>query len=254
MKACIKLRELFTDVNNIKQRRKRELKIITIANRKGGTGKTTCAYNLAWTYAVNKKKVCLIDLDSQANLSMLCKVDPISLDDFKKCELFEMNEYMDILPATKSMPMLENEIQQMFDRYSFIKDSILPKLQGYDYIIFDTSPSLSIVNINAFMVSDNVHVIINPDTFSYAGLVEMKEIIEQVRTKNTDLKYSIVLNGHTKNRKLTGALDSNLEKDKAFSGITIPNRQHIIDSIARKKPAIDKQDIKDPFFQLAEIA
>jgi chromosome partitioning protein len=230
------------------------MKIITIANRKGGVGKTTCAYNLAWTYAIQKKKVCLVDLDSQANLSMLCNVDPISLDEFKKAELYEINEYLDILPGTKAIPMLENEIQQMFDRYSFVKDSMLPKLKGYDYIIFDTSPSLSILNINAFMVSDYVHVIINPDTFSYTGLVEMKEIIEQVQTKNTKLKFDIVLNGHTKNRKLTGSLDSNLEQDTAFSGVVIPERQHIIDSIARNKPAIDMQEIKEPFFKLAAIA
>ena len=77
------------------------MKILTVGNRKGGTGKTTTTYNLAFSLALQKNKVCLIDLDSQANLSLLCKVSPIGLDAFKKAELTPINNFISILPATK---------------------------------------------------------------------------------------------------------------------------------------------------------
>ena len=57
--------------------------VVTIANRKGGVGKTTCAFNLGFTYALQKRQVLFIDLDSQANLSLLCKAAPLDLEAWK---------------------------------------------------------------------------------------------------------------------------------------------------------------------------
>ena len=229
-------------------------KIITIANRKGGTGKSTVAYNLAITYALDKKKVLLIDLDSQANLSMLASVEPLSLEDFKSCSIKPMNSYIDILPATKRFSILENEINQMIDRNSYLQNEILSNVSGYDYVIIDTPPALNILNINAFCVSDMVHIVVNPDYFSLAGLVEMKDIINQVKPINPKLQYRITLNAYIKNRHFGGKIVEALNNDPNYTGIQIPHRQHIIDSSARKEPSIEVPDIYEPFKALAAIA
>ena len=230
------------------------MKIITIANRKGGTGKSTVAFNLGFTYALDKKKVLFIDLDSQANLSMLAKVDPLSLEDFKNCSIKTMNPLIDILPATKRFAVLENEINQMIDRNSYLQSEILSKISDYDYVIIDTPPALNILNINAFCVSDMVHIVVNPDYFSLAGLVEMKDIINQVKPINPKIQYKITLNAYIKNRHFSGKIIEALGNDPNYTGIQIPHRQHIIDSSARKEPSIEVMDIYEPFKALAAIA
>jgi len=227
------------------------MKTIAIANRKGGVGKTTIAYNLGATYALSGRRVCFVDLDSQANLSTLCGVKPCSLENFKAVNIVDLSERLAILPATKVFPVLENEINQLIDRNGYLGARILPHLTAFDYVIMDTAPSLSVLNINALCVANMVHIIVNADSFSLAGLVEMREILEQVRTINPDLDYRIILNAAIKGRRLTEAALSALRKESGYSGIEIPNRQHFIDSNALRKPAIDMPDIMEPFQKLA---
>ena len=229
------------------------MKIITIANRKGGTGKSTVSYNLGYMYALLNKRVLFLDLDSQGNLSLLNNTPTIDLNNWKSIHPCIVNNLISILPATKNFKMLENEINQMIDRNTYLKNEVLPKITDIDYLIIDTPPELSILNINAFCISDMIHIVINPDYFSIAGLVEMKEILTQIQTINTKLKYKIVLNGYVKNRNFTNEINKILLSEKAFSRIEIPYRQHIIDCSALKKPAIEKKDIYEPFKQLAEI-
>ena len=155
-------------------------KCIVIANRKGGTGKSTVSYNLGAAYALAGRRVCLIDLDSQANLTQLCRVNPVSLDDYRRMTPVPMSDKLSILPATKQFSQLEDEINRMIDRNAYIRAEILPKLKGFDIAIFDTSPSLSVLNVNAFCIADQVYVIVNADSFSLMGLAEMESILGQV--------------------------------------------------------------------------
>lgn len=227
------------------------MKVITIANRKGGTGKTTTTFNLGYTYALQKKRILFIDLDSQGNLTDLCGLSTISLDSFKNCEIMSLNQYVDILPATKNFPQLENEINQELDRNAYLKTNILPKLQGYDFILIDTAPALSIININALCISDMVYVVIHADNFSLMGLNEMKDIIEKVKGINSKIEYKIILNESMKNRTFTEKAKERLVTLPAYTGIEIPHRQHVIDRNAMRKPSIDLEDIHAPFSALA---
>ena len=229
------------------------MKIITVANRKGGTGKTTTAYNLGFMYALQEKRICFMDLDSQANLTLLCGKNPITLEAFKAVEIEGVNRNVDILPATKRFSMLENEINQLIDRNTYLKNEILPKLRGYDYLILDTPPALNILNVNAFCISDHVHVVMNADYFSVAAINEMKDILEQIKEINPKLKYNLVLNAFFKNRNLTETMIELLQKEPSFSGIEIPHRQHIQNSNTLKKPALDLDDIHKPFSKLADL-
>lgn len=229
------------------------MKVITIANRKGGTGKTITAYHLGFMYALQKKKVLFVDLDSQGNLTLLCNKETISLENFKSIEIESVNKMVDILPATKRFTRLENEINDLIDRNTFLKKHLLPEIQEYDYVIIDTPPSLNILNINAFCISDYVYIVMNADYFSVAGTKEMKNILEEIKNINPKLEYKIVLNAFFKNRKLTASMEQVLQKETSYTGIEIPHRQHVQNCILKKKPALDIEDIYNPFRELVKI-
>ena len=103
------------------------------------------------------------------------------------------------------------------------------------------------------MLVNLVHIVVNPDYFSLAGLVEMKDIINQVKKINPRLEYKITLNAYIKNRHFGGKIVEALDNDKNYTGIKIPHRQHIIDSSARREPSIELQDIYEPFKELAGV-
>ena len=229
------------------------MKIITIANRKGGVGKTTSSYNLAFSLALENYKVCLLDLDSQANLSLLCKTDPISLEDFKDGKIIKLNKQIDILPATKRFSILENEINNLIDRNAYIKNEIIPKLQGYDFVIIDTSPSFSILNINAFFISDTILIIINPDYFSLSGLVEMQDIINQIKAINNKIEYKVILNKFSKDRKFLKDLMPSLSKLENYTDIHIPTRQAFIDNSALFRPTLEIPEIQLEYNKIMEL-
>jgi len=232
------------------------MKVITVANRKGGTGKTTTTYNLAFSLALKGKRVCLVDLDTQSNLSLISKVKPISIEAFKDAEIQKMNNFIDILPSTKDFSILENEINNMIDRNSYLKTSILPKIENhanYDYVLIDTSPSFSILNINAFCITDIVLVVINSDFFSVSGLNEIISVINQVRDINKKLDYKIILNNFVKNRKYFDSLEPILQGIPNYTDIRIPNRQAFIDNSSLYKPSIDIDDVGYQYDKICEV-
>ncbi len=232
------------------------MKIITVANRKGGTGKTTTAYNLAFSLALKQKKVCLLDLDTQSNLTLISCVEAISIDDFKDVRIQSMNNYIDILASSKEFNILENEINNMIDRNSYLKNSILPKIKAhakYDYLIIDTSPSFSILNINAFCISHCILVVINSDFFSVSGLNEIIHVISQVKEINKKLEYKIVLNNFVKNRKYFESLEPILKGIKNYTEIKIPSRQAFIDNSSLYKPSIDLDDVAAEYDKICEV-
>ncbi len=228
-------------------------KILTIANRKGGTGKTTASFNLAWTLALNKRRVLLVDLDSQCNLTSLCNAEPLDLETWKAARITGLNAFIDLLPGSKRFGILENEISNAVNRNGYLKKEIIPKLSGYEFIIMDTSPSFSILNLNAFMVSDFVFAVINPDRFSLEGLKDMREIIGEVREFNADLKFRIVLNDYAAERIFYKDLRPILKKDPEFSGVEIPSREIVNRNNALRRPSVDTPDILNAFSKLVEV-
>jgi len=227
----------------------KEARIITVANNKGGTGKSTISYNLAHVLSENNKVLC-IDLDIQGNLSVLFNVDidNLKIDNFTNMDIIKISENLYILPANITLSSLELEIQNKINREKWLEKNIISKvIHKYDYIILDTSPSLNLLNLNAFSSSHLILIPVNPDTLSIVGLDTIIGIIKEIQNNiNSKLNYKIIMNKFTKGRVLTTEIMDMLGQhyNKYLLPITINHTQKVIDSVALKQPVKDKDILK----------
>ena len=143
--------------------------IMTIANQKGGVGKTTTTINLAAALAEKGKKVLVIDMDPQGNTSSGLGIDKDELDTtvyqlmigdntFEECVQKEVFENLDVLAANVNLAGIEIETMDMEDRNYILHDIIEKIKEEYDYIIIDCPPSLNALTINAMTTADSVLV------------------------------------------------------------------------------------------------
>ncbi|NDF60754.1 MAG: ParA family protein, partial [Crocinitomicaceae bacterium] len=137
--------------------------VIAIANHKGGTGKTTTALNLGAALAVKNKKVLLIDLDPQGNLSYSLGLDDECIDisyvlsgEKQFSEVKVAIEGMDVLPATMRLSDIELSMYSVEDREFLLKNLIDSVKSNYDFILIDCSPARSLLTVNALTAADFV--------------------------------------------------------------------------------------------------
>jgi chromosome partitioning protein len=162
--------------------------IIAVTNHKGGTGKTTTALNLGAALAAKKKKVLLVDLDPQGNLTYSLGITAVDRD---ICRLFteELNfedvicqvEGMDVLPATMDLADIELTLQSVPNRTHILKLMLEERCKNYDVVIIDCPPSRSLLTINALCFADCVLVAILLDVLSIQGLMHIMKTIQDVQ-------------------------------------------------------------------------
>jgi len=176
------------------------MKIITVANNKGGVGKTTTTMNLAAELGKLGRSVLLVDLDPQASLTIYLRFDPTSFTRnsyhliTRKCSAKEVVvqtdlEGVDLIPASIDLSAAEIEITSLMNREYILKEKLKELTQYYDYALIDNMPSLGIFTINSFMASDYIIVPVEPSFLSYKGLEIISNTIEEVKKYNKDLKF-----------------------------------------------------------------
>jgi len=161
-------------------------RIISIANFKGGVGKTTSSMNIGSALADQDKKVLLIDLDPQFNLTQSLGInDPDdtiyeALTGKKALQPQRINSKLDLVSSSFSLIKAEIELSGEFKR-EFILSGLLEPIKGrYDYIIIDCPPALGLLTINGFAASNLIFIPIEAEYLALKGYSVLKEAIDKV--------------------------------------------------------------------------
>lgn len=176
------------------------MKIVTIANQKGGVGKTTTTVHLAVALQRQGNRVLVIDSDPQANLSSYLGADPNSglptLDALYLAKRAQASDHptlirstrfgVDLIAADQHLSGVEYYLLNRADREQVLK-SYLQSLEAarlhYDYVLIDTPPSLNLLTLNALVASHRVLIPVQLEFFSLEGIVKIRDSIAQIRNR-----------------------------------------------------------------------
>jgi chromosome partitioning protein len=167
--------------------------IISVANQKGGVGKTTTALNISSALALMGKSTLLIDTDPQGHSSLSCVKEPSQYDKSlyellvshdKRIKEFIITSTipgLEIIISKISMAKLEPTLLGQIDGHYRLRDVLAPIRRKYDFIIVDTPPTLGIITLNALVASDSILIPIQSSYLSLEGSDDLLETIDKIK-------------------------------------------------------------------------
>lgn len=263
-------------------------KVIAFINQKGGVGKTTMAFNSAHALAKQGHRVLCIDMDPQANLSLLCGVDlednysvynllVNSVRELKNLHvpaLFQdvlvPGAVIDVLPASQELSGFELSVASISGPRQLVLSKFLEKnsvLSRYDYIIVDCPPTLGLLVVNILCAAHGVIVPFRPDEFSRKGLGHFYQVLEDIEEMGvSDIPEvlahipNLVDLRRKQERSDLDRITKDLEQAFGESKVTSPfyNRAQLVKSHAQKKSVYAYQskefeDLQGQFNNIAQI-
>jgi chromosome partitioning protein len=162
-------------------------KVIAVSNHKGGVGKTTTVVNLGASLSRLGKKILLVDLDPQANLSLHLGISSeenniyTALRGDTKLEPIKVLKDFYLIPSDIDLTASELELSNQKDNKHILKAILEPFKAKFDYIIIDTPPNLGLLTINALCSSEEVLIPLQPHILALKGLARINSVIEQIQ-------------------------------------------------------------------------
>ncbi len=228
-------------------------KIVAIANQKGGVGKTTTCVNLAASMAATKRKVLVIDLDSQGNATMASGIDKYQVDytvydllvedvDFDQVCCKKTTGHYDLVAANGDVTAAEIKLMEVFAREVRLKNALSAVRDNYDFIFIDCPPALNLLTINAMAAADSVLVPMQCEYFALEGLTALMDTISKLAAVvNDKLKIEGLLRTmYDPRNRLANEVSDQLKKhfgNKVYRTV-IPRNVRLAEAPSHGKPAM----------------
>ena len=200
------------------------LRSVAVMNQKGGVGKTTTAVNLGAAIAEAGRRICLIDLDPQAHLTLHLGINPEQIKHTTYDLLVDPDcpaahcvvsaaENLDVIPAEVDLAAVESELAGQVDRQQILTRKFAPIAELYDAVLIDCPPSLGLLTLNALALAKEVLVPLQAHFLALQGVGKLLETIRLVcQSVNPDLRVAgIVLCMHEKQTSLAKEVVADLE-------------------------------------------
>ncbi len=186
-------------------------KIYCFANHKGGTGKSTTTLNIAAGLTNKKKKVLLVDLDPQTNLTIMLGIyqkQKHTLYELMsdECQIsdctFKINDYLNLIPSSLDLSSIEIEIANTRGRENKLKNILVQVNSSYDFILIDAPPSMGLLTINGLVASKKVFIPVQTEFIALNGLTKFVDIVNKVKALNQNLEIGGIIATRYDNRKI----------------------------------------------------